>query len=110
MLEKVSKNLFRMLRDERITYTQFAKKFEELREKQKSVEKIHLDLGYYKELESYIENLYIRLIMNDEADEKLFDDVREAEMSNLNRLQKLKNSSSYKKSKHKNRDKSEYLE
>jgi len=99
-----------MLRDERVTLTQFVKKFEELRKKQKSVEKIHLDLGYYRELESYIDNLYTKLVMSEDMDEKGFDNIRELEMSNLNRLQKLKNSSSYKKSKHKNRDKSEYLE
>jgi len=34
-------------------------------------------------------------------DDERLSDIREAEMSNLNRLQKLKNASSYKKFKHK---------
>jgi hypothetical protein len=36
-------------------------------------------------------------------DDKKFNDLRDAEMSNLNRLQKLKNGTSYKKDKHKSK-------
>jgi hypothetical protein len=36
-------------------------------------------------------------------DNKQFNDLRDAEMSNLNRLQKLKNGTSYKKDKHKSK-------
>ena len=49
----------------------------------------------------------LRTLMFSLLSNTMLDDIREAEMSNLNRLQKLKNSSSYKKSKHKNRDNNE---
>ena len=39
--------------------------------------------------------------------DKEFSDIREAEMSNLNRLQKLKNGTSYKKDKHKSKHQNE---
>ncbi len=39
--------------------------------------------------------------------DKEFSDMRDAEMSNLNRLQKLKNGTSYKKDKHKSKRQNE---
>jgi hypothetical protein len=43
----------------------------------------------------------------EDFDDKILEDIREAEMSNLNRLQKLKNGTSYKKDKHKSKHKNE---
>lgn len=99
-----------MFRDNNITLSQFLQKFTELRTKLKMYDSIHLDLGYYRELKIYIDRLYDEFVTNETVDEKSFNDKREAEMSNLNRLQKLKNSSSYKKSKHKNHNKDEYFD
>jgi len=90
-----------MLRNKGITATAFSKKFSELKEKLSSIEKSSLDLGYYKDLEAYIDRLYEQTVVAENFDEERFDEIREAEMSNLNRLQKLKNSHSYKKAKHK---------
>ncbi len=55
----------------------------------------------------YIERLYQQTCSREEFSDKDFDDIREAEMSNLNRLQKLKNAMSYKKDKHKDKHKNE---
>jgi len=99
-----------MFRDNDTTASQFLQKFTQLRSKLKTYDSIHLDLGYYKELKDYIDQLYDEFMRDEVFDEKSFDDKREAQMSNLNRLQKLKNSSSYKKSKHKNHNKDEYLD
>jgi len=82
----------------------FVKKFTRLKEKLSQSKIAVLDLEYYKELEAYIERLYAQVNDPDTFDDVLFQDIREAEMSNLNRLQKMKNSKSYKKSKHKQRD------
>lgn len=100
-LEKISKNLFRMFRDEQVLASDFVEKFIQIKTRLTGLKSIPLDLEYYRELEGYIERLYGQTVLNDTLSDPMLDDMREAQMSNLNRLQKLKNSSSYKKSKHK---------
>ncbi len=106
-LEKISKNLFRMLRDTKITSSVFMVKFEQLKKKFDDREGIHLDSEYHQQLKAYVDRLYQQTCKAEVFDDKKFDDIREAEMSNLNRLQKLKNGTSYKKDKHKSKHKNE---
>lgn len=106
-LEKISKNLFRMLRDDKISSISFMVKFEQLKKKFDEKEAVHLDSEYHQQLKLYIERLYQQTCFREEFSDKDFDDIREAEMSNLNRLQKLKNAMSYKKDKHKDKHKNE---
>jgi len=106
-LEKISKNLFRMLRDDKTTATSFIVKFEQLKKKLDIREEIHLDSEYHQQLKTYIVRLYGQTCETETFSDKIFSDIREAEMSNLNRLQKLKNGTSYKKDKHKDRHKNE---
>jgi hypothetical protein len=109
-LEKVAKNLFRMLRDEKVSPSKFCEKFKLLKERlEKSADKNteYLDSEYHRLMEEYIERLYQETVLVDILSDKIFDEMRETEMSNLNRLQKLKNSTSYKKEKHKSRNKNE---
>jgi len=106
-LEKISKNIFRMLRDTQTTASQFIRKFEELKEKFDKREDIRLDSEYHKHLKSYILRLYRDTCLNTEFNDKIFKDIKEPEMSNLNRLQKLKNATSYKKDKHKAKEKNQ---
>lgn len=100
-LEKISKNLFRMLRDEDVCSQTFMVKFEQLKKKFDEKVEVHLDSEYHQQLKIYIERLYQQTCSVELFDDKSFDDIRNAEMSNLNRLQKLKNGTSYKKDKHK---------
>jgi len=100
-LEKVSKNLFRMLRDEKVTSKDFVLKFVQLKKKFDERVEIHLDSEYHQQLKAYIVRLHGATCLVDEFTDKQFSDIRDAEMSNLNRLQKLKNGTSYKKDKHK---------
>ena len=106
-LEKISKNLFRMFRDEKVTATAFLEKFLQLKTKLDMKSGIHLDAEYHQELKAYIERLFGQTCLNDTFSDEIFQDIREAEMSNLNRLQKLKNGTSYKKEKHKSKHKNE---
>ena len=106
-LEKVSKNIFRMLRDTHVSSTDFVLKFEQLKKKFDERVEVQLDSEYHHQLKAYINRLYRSTCTNEIFTDKIFDDIREAEMSNLNRLQKLKNGSSYKKDKHKSRHKNE---
>ncbi len=101
-LEKVTKNLFKMFRDEKIKQEQFLKKFIELTKKLDEQVEIKLNSEYHQQMKSYIERLKIEL-----KTEFNLDDIREANMTLLNRLQKLKNGTSYKKDKHKHKSRNQ---
>ncbi len=101
-LEKVTKNLFRMFRDETTTQEQFLKKFNELKKKLDEQIEIQLNSEYHQQMKEYIERLDNEL----KAEFKL-DDMRDANMTLLNRLQKLKNGTSYKKDKHRYKEKNQ---
>jgi conjugal transfer/entry exclusion protein len=98
-LEKISKNLFRLLRNEETTATQFAQKLHTLMEQLNALEKPRMDSEYMRQAQAYVERLYGDTLAEGFGDEQ-YADIREAEMSNLNRLQKLKNKTTYKKEKH----------
>ncbi len=90
-----------MLRDEGVSAQSFITKFEGLKKSFDERVVTQLDSEYHKQLKSYIERLYEQTCKQEDFSDASFEDIREAEMSNLNRLQKLKNGSSYKKDKHK---------
>ena len=97
-LEKVTKNLFKMFRDEKTTQVQFLKKFEELTKKLDEQVNIQLNSEYHQHMKNYIERLKVEV----QSEFKL-DDIRDPNMTLLNRLQKLKNGTSYKKDKHRHK-------
>ena len=90
-----------MFRNEDVTSQDFTVKFEELKQKFDEREAVQLDSEYHRQMKQYIERLYEETCNNSAFDDERMAEMREAEMSNLNRLQKLKNASSYKKEKHK---------
>jgi len=98
-LEKISKNLYKMLRDENITQEKFINRFIELKKSFDKLPQSDIYTTHHKEILLYIENFY-KETMSEEFD---LEDIRQAQMSNLNRLQKNKNNNSYKKEKHKKR-------
>lgn len=102
-LEKISKNLFRMLRDDKVSLEEFVLKFTLLKKKFDERTAIHLDSEYLQQLREYILRLYAQTCEAEIFTEEDFDAIRDPEMSNLNRLQKLKNGTSYKKEKHKSK-------
>jgi len=102
LLEKVTKNLFKMFRNSNTTQKQFLKKFQELKDNLDKQIDIQLNSEYHEQMKSYIYNLYSEC-----QKEFILDDIREINMTHLNRLQKLKNKASYKKDKHKHKSKNE---
>lgn len=100
-LDKISKNLFRIFRQEDSTVEQYCTKFDELKLKFDELDEIRLDSEYMCEAKEYIDRLYLD---RQDIDEERFAQIKSLEMSNLNRLMKLKNRTTYKKDKHKNRD------
>lgn len=101
-LEKVTKNLFKMFRDEATTQEEFLKKFYELKKKLDEQVNIRLDSEYHQQMKTYIDKLQLEC-----ACEFKLNDIRDANMTLLNRLQKLKNGNSYKKEKHKHKSKNQ---
>ena len=106
-LEKISKNLFRMFRDENVFAQDFVVKFGQLKKKFDEKEEVHLESEYHQQLKEDIVRIHVRTCVVEVFTDKEFSDIREAEMSNLNRLQKLKNGTSYKKDKHKSKRQNE---
>jgi len=106
-LEKIAKNLFRMFREDKTTAISFMGKFEQLKKKFDDRVEVHLDSEYHQQMKAYINRLYVQTCQIDEFTDKDFLDMKEAEMSNLNRLQKLKNGTSYKKDKHRSKRENE---
>ena len=106
-LEKISKNLFRMFRDENVIAQVFVVKFGQLKKKFDEKEEVHLESEYHQQLKEYIARIHARICLVEVFTDKELSDIREAEMSNLNRLQKLKNGTSYKKDKHKSKRQNE---
>lgn len=96
-----------MLRDENVCSQSFMVKFEELKKRFDTKEAVQLDSEYHQQLKAYIERLYTQTCTVENFCDKSLNDIRDAEMSNLNRLQKLKNGASYKKDKHKSKHKHE---
>jgi len=96
-----------MFRDETVCSESFTNKFAVLKKKFDEKEAVHLDSEYHQQLKSYIERVYLQTCCVEIFSDKAFNDLRDAEMSNLNRLQKLKNGTSYKKDKHKAKHKEE---
>jgi len=101
-LEKVTKNLFKMFRNSNTTQKQFLKKFQELKDNLDKQIDIQLNSEYHEQMKNYIYNLYSEC-----QNEFILDDIREINMTHLNRLQKLKNGTSYKKDKHKHKSRNE---
>ncbi len=98
-MEKITKNLFRMLRDKNINSGEFKAKMTMLISKLQEREEIRFDGEYHKKLKDYIIQIGQK-IQNSKFDDIILNEMRDTEMSNLNRLQKMKNNNNYKKDKH----------
>jgi hypothetical protein len=100
-LEKISKNIFKMLRDTNTDSNSFSIKLESMVKKLQEKEAIRLEGEYNQKLKEYILSIYEKTKNAEQFNDIILNEIRESEMSNLNRLQKLKNKNSYKKEKHK---------
>ena len=101
-LEKCTKNLFKLFRSETTTLDSYKNKFKEIKKDLDKLDEIRLDGEYLKKTKEYIELLYKQTILDEEFSQKEFDNLKNSELSNLNRLQKMKNKTKYSKNKHKN--------
>ena len=101
LLSKCTKNLFRIFRSAESTYEQYQKRFKELKKELDNLDKIRLDSEHSKLVDEYLQNLYSRTIDTQILTESEFKELKSIELTNLNRLQKLKNQKKYSKEKYK---------
>jgi len=95
LLEKITKNMFKMFRDEQTTTTQLIKKFTSLKKKLDQCWDTALYSEYHRATKQYVDSLSSTIEAWCHIEE-----MRQPHMTRLNRLQKIKNASSYKKEKH----------
>jgi hypothetical protein len=95
ILEKITKSCFRMFRDKTTTKEQLIHRFFVLKKKLDALGVVYLDAEYHTEMRKHIEKLANTLQTNFDLEK-----MREPQMTQLNRLQKLKNMTNYKKEKH----------
>ena len=94
LIEKIGKNLFRMFRDESVDSEKFLKRFSALMKELEDGDEIRVDSHYLKESRDYYKRLFLE-VSGENFDDKYLNDMRKVQMSNLNRLQKLKNRRGY---------------
>jgi len=69
-LEKCTKNIFRIFRDENSTYEKFSKRFKEVKSDLEKLDEIRLDVEYLKKTKEYLDSLYRATILNNNFSEK----------------------------------------
>ena len=94
VLEKITKNMFRMFRDESTTSKQISERFFELKKQFDGLGVLALSSEYHKEMKHYIETLSHALAWDFDLDA-----IRAINMTRLNRIQKIKNQAGYKRKK-----------
>jgi hypothetical protein len=100
-LNKCTKNLYKLLKNEDTTYEIFRKKFIQLKDELDKIDEVRLDTEHIKKVKEYIEKLFLKTILSKEFSNNDFLDIKNSELNMLNRLQKMKNRSKYSKTKHK---------
>ena len=95
LLEKMTKYLFRMFRAQQLSEEEIAKRFFVLYDKLVQFKSTDLYAIYHREMRQYVDQ--VANIFRGSWD---LTDIADDHMSRLNRLQKLKNASKYKKEKH----------
>lgn len=95
LLEKMMKNLFRMFRNVEMKQHDVEERFFVLYKQIELLQRVELYSNYHREMKHYITEV-AKLF----SSERNIDEVRDEHMTRLNRIQKLKNISKYKKDKH----------
>ncbi len=102
-LNKCTKNLYKIFKSESSTYSEYQKKFKQLKDELLEYNKIRLDTEHLKISKEYIDALYKRTVESNNLTQEEFQELKIVEASALNRLQKIKNRTKYNKMKHKDK-------
>lgn len=89
-LEKMTKNMFRLFRNEETTAQQLVDRFTVLKKRIDQFADTHLDSEYHRAMRQYTTTLG-----NSISKEFDINSIRASNMTQLNRIQKIKNSTNY---------------
>jgi hypothetical protein len=89
-LEKMTKNMFRLFRDEQTSNQQLVDRFTILKKRIDQFDATHLDSEYHRAMRQYATTLGNMI-----SKEFNIDDIRSSNMTQLNRIQKIKNATDY---------------
>ncbi len=101
-LNKCTNNLYKIFKKESSNYLEYRDKFIKLKSGLSKLDSVRLDTEHFKKVQEYIDKLYNSTIAL-ELDEESFKELKNKELSELNRLQKMKNRVKYSKHKHKHK-------
>ena len=99
-LNKCTTNLYKLFKNEATTYESYIDKFTTLKGEIDKYNDVLVSGDYLKKIKEYINNLYLNSVLN-KIDEDEFKELKQEQLPNLNRLQKMKNREKYSKEKHK---------
>ena len=99
-LNKCTTNLYKLFKNEATTYDGYKNRFTTLKEEIDKYSDVLVSGDYLKKIKEYINNLYNNTVIN-QIKESEFKELKQEQLPNLNRLQKMKNREKYSKSKHK---------
>lgn len=99
LLEKITKNLFRAFRNANTSQEQLVKRFAKLKKQLDRFHDVKLDSAYHLAMRDYIEQFGQKLAWDFDLEAQ-----REKQMTQLNRIQKIKNTTAYKREKHRKDD------
>ena len=100
-LNKCTTNLYKMFKNPTTTYDNYKNKFTQLKNEIEKFSDVIISSEHTKRTKEYIDNLYLNSVLN-EISNSDFKDLKENEISKLNRLQKMKKRAKYNKEKYKN--------
>jgi len=100
LLNKCTRQLYRFFKDEKSQLQEYQKRFQTLKKELEAFNDVIISSDHIKRIKEYIENLYQETVLNKDFNQEKFDKIKALQASNLNRLQRMKNSLKYKKNKY----------
>ncbi len=100
LLNKCTRHLYRFFKDEKSLLEDYQKKFQELKQELDEFGDVIISSDHFKRMKEYIEALYRETVLNETFNQEEFDKIKALQASNLNRLQRMRNSLKYKKQKY----------
>jgi hypothetical protein len=99
-LNKCTRNLYNIFKNPKSDYETFKNRFISLKNEMQKFEDALITADHTKKAKEYINKLYKDYIIEKELTQEEFNKLKEREISNLNRLQKMKNKVKYSKNKY----------
>ena len=101
-LNKCTRNLYNIFKNPKSDYETFKNRFTSLKNEIQKFDDVIISSDHTKRTKEYIYKLYKEYILDKSLTQEEFNKLKEKEISNLNRLQKMRNKAKYSKNKYNN--------